>query len=380
MISLISCVIFLLFTGLPATSAFVSSASSSFTYTSRSCLGAHGGASVEINSTKLMHVPSVSSLPPFSVYLLDMWGVMHDGSRPYPGVVDTISELKSLGKKLVILSNSSKRLSYAESMLIKLGFDQNDFEQIITSGEISWQMLAGNDKLQCKKWSVLAKLLKDASKKVFVFGSGDNDEEYVETAGWTLAPVSEADLILSRGTFTINSGRGEVISKNVDGEETYFAAHDEVLKIAAERRLPMLVSNPDRIRPSPDDGFPPMPGAIGDAYENALGNGDVAKELVKRIGKPHEEVYEIALAGIDVNDSNVVMVGDALETDIMGGVANGVATLWVVNDGVHGPEVAENGGNEGGGTEHMVQSFNDRKGFTNEIAIRPTFVTPHFNW
>lgn len=74
------------------------------------------------------------------IFLLDMWGVMHDGSRPYDGVIDTVRKLKDAGKEIIILSNSSKRLGNSFKMLSKLGFDPNDFSQVITSGEVSTQV------------------------------------------------------------------------------------------------------------------------------------------------------------------------------------------------------------------------------------------------
>lgn len=70
-------------------------------------------------------------------FLLDMWGVMHDGSRPYDGVLDTIKKMKECGKRMIILSNSSKRQTESIAMLAKLGFDPDNFDQIITSGEVS---------------------------------------------------------------------------------------------------------------------------------------------------------------------------------------------------------------------------------------------------
>ena len=73
----------------------------------------------------------------YDVFLLDMWGVMHNGSQPYKGVLETIKKLKELGKEIIILSNSSKRTDSSIKMLKKLGFDPTDFCQIITSGEVS---------------------------------------------------------------------------------------------------------------------------------------------------------------------------------------------------------------------------------------------------
>lgn len=73
----------------------------------------------------------------YDLFLLDMWGVMHNGSHPYDGVLDTVKELKKAGKEMIILSNSSKRTDASIRSLKKLGFDPSDFAQIITSGEVS---------------------------------------------------------------------------------------------------------------------------------------------------------------------------------------------------------------------------------------------------
>ena len=376
--------------GVASVSAFTpSSAGAAARAITAMTLSSTSSASVETSTTAgLDYVGGVSSLPDYETYLLDMWGVMHDGSKPYDGVLETIAQLKAKGKKLVILSNSSKRLSYAHKMLNKLGFNIDDFDQIITSGEVSWRMLSGDESLACNVWPVLTDLITNSTKKVFLFGSGDNDEEYVDSAGWSLAPIDEADLILARGTFTLNDGNA-IVSKKGDGEDAYFAAHDEVLRIAAERKIPMLVANPDRVRP--DEGFPPMPGAIGDAYERALAGDDNENviigetDLVRRIGKPHPEVYELALSrkvGDTSNvDTSVIMVGDALETDIIGGKASAVESLWVVADGIHSEAVADAGGYSNGGAEKILNSFNEKKGYkTNGDLVRPTHVVSNFRW
>ena len=44
---------------------------------------------------------------------------MHNGSEPYEGVLQAINELKNAGKKMIILSNSSKRRENSERMLVK---------------------------------------------------------------------------------------------------------------------------------------------------------------------------------------------------------------------------------------------------------------------
>lgn len=215
-------------------------------------------------------------------------------------------------------------------------------------------MLAGDPTLPCKNWSVLGGIFDHRRSsvrphgKAFVFGSGDGDEEYCTSSGWSLSPVSNANIIIARGTFTIIDGLTIIHKQGVDGEVAYCDAMDFALREAASKLLPMIVCNPDKVRP--DICLSPMPGAIGDAYEAMLRKYlDIGKSktLVKRVGKPYNEVFEVALnrirgsQAIDDILSGCCMVGDAFETDIKGGLTVGCSTVWVVNNGIHGPSFEE---------------------------------------
>jgi len=313
-------------------------------------------------------------------FLLDMWGVMHDGSKPYDGALDAVKRLKDHGKRIIILSNSSKRKANSERMLEKLGFDVDDFDDIITSGDITHSLLMGTaSELGCSEWEILSKLIAEGKRKVFVFGSGVEDEEYCTSAGWTLAPIDDADIILARGTFTINDGNG-VVDKNTD-EMKYWQVMEDVLFRGAQRKLPMLVSNPDKVRP--DEGLPPMPGAIGDTYERFVWTthcapvGDMteegAREYVKRIGKPFAECYEIALRNSD--KKTAIMVGDALETDMVGAANSGIDSIWVTDNGIHKDDVHSQG------AESVCRNFNQNE-FTYAYGRRigATYLTSRFKW
>jgi len=336
----------------------------------------------------------------YDVFLLDMWGVLHDGSRPFPGVLDAVAQLKAAAaageqkKELVILSNSSKRTDNSVRMLTKLGFDPKDFAQIITSGEVAWNMLAGNMK---DEWLEATVVASSTTKNVFVLGSGDGDVEYCESCGWTVSPVDEADLILARGTFTVNGGGSsaagagaEVVHKNEDAQ-AYETALEQCLAQAAAKQLPMLVANPDKVRPDKDR--PPMPGAIGDAYEAALARAGVAEPeaLVKRIGKPLLDVYRLALLRNNDDDhvvdpSRVLMVGDALETDVVGGATAGIHTAWVVLDGIHSPDIAAAAAEDTNllleSCTRVLKTFNARSNdtYAKGKQLEPDILMPHFRW
>ena len=42
-------------------------------------------------------------------FVLDLWGVVHDGVTVFPGVIDALERLHAAGKKLVFLSNAPRR-------------------------------------------------------------------------------------------------------------------------------------------------------------------------------------------------------------------------------------------------------------------------------
>jgi len=326
----------------------------------------------------------ISSPSSYDTYLLDMWGVLHDGTNAYDGAIDAVRKIKESGGRIVILSNSSKRKEEGIKVLGKLGFDvERDIDKIITSGEVSFRMLSGDLALPFS-WQTLSSLLPLSQSpspppRALVLGSGAGDVEYVQSAGWAASGPSDADLIVARGTFAVHGNDGAVVTKEGDGEEAYGAALNRVLRSAAKKKIPMLVTNPDRIRPDAD--LSPMPGSIGDAYEKILGETmapEDAMGLVRRIGKPHREVYDLALDG---DAGRTVMVGDALATDVTGGGEVGVDTVWVVRDGVHFKDIRSK---IEGGMEYEEAVLEEMDQFNKENAggsfARPTFCVPNFRW
>ena len=45
----------------------------------------------------------------YDVFILDQWGVMHDGYNGYDHAIYSVEKLIKENKKLIIISNSSKR-------------------------------------------------------------------------------------------------------------------------------------------------------------------------------------------------------------------------------------------------------------------------------
>jgi FMN phosphatase YigB (HAD superfamily) len=156
-----------------------------------------------------------------------------------------------------------------------------------------------------------------------------------------------------------------------------------------------------------------MPGTIGVAYEELLlkfHDDDVdddnvfsAESLVLYLGKPFPSVYEIALSSIssdgdgssdDIDKSRVVMVGDALETDVTGATVAGIDSIWVINNGIHNQDVvtaatssinttsASSLSSLENGCEMVLEDFNQKSesSYAKGRQVSPTFVIPHFRW
>ena len=75
----------------------------------------------------------------FDLFMIDQFGVLHDGTAPYDGTIDCLEKLKANGKGVILLSNSGKRAVDNISRLANLGFSRELFDDVVTSGGVAWQ-------------------------------------------------------------------------------------------------------------------------------------------------------------------------------------------------------------------------------------------------
>ena len=182
----------------------------------------------------------------YDMYIVDQWGVLHDGKRPYDGAVECLCQLRAQGCGVVMLSNSATRVTDAWKGLARLGFEASLFDGVVTSGELAWGWLV-----------VRRRANPDRPLRVFLIGRGQqqDDEEYVTSAGCTIADPESADLVLARGTFCIWEDGDRPVG--FETAEALMEAVPPYLERCVARGLPMLVSNPDSYRPG---SGAPMPG------------------------------------------------------------------------------------------------------------------------
>uniref|UniRef100_A0A0D9XAE1 Rx N-terminal domain-containing protein n=1 Tax=Leersia perrieri TaxID=77586 RepID=A0A0D9XAE1_9ORYZ len=282
-------------------------------------------------------------------WFLDQFGVLHDGKKPYPGAVLALEKLAEKGAKMVIISNSSRRSSVTMEKLKSLGFDPSCFLGAITSGELTHQYLQKRD----DPWFAAL------GRKCVHLTWGSRGAISLEGLGLqVVSNVEEAEFILAHGTEALGLPSGDPLPKSLEELE-------QVLLLCLEKRLPMVVANPDYVTVEARD-LRVMPGTLAAKYESLGGD-------VKWMGKPDKVIYTSAmsLAG-GVNAHECITVGDSLHHDIKGANSSGVASAFITG-GIH---LAELGLNEiGENAEDDVIDSLCRK-----HRSYPTYVLPSFTW
>lgn len=234
-------------------------------------------------------------------FVLDLWGVVHDGQRPYPGVPEALAELKKRGKRVAFLTNAPRRSWAVQRLLDGMGLDRALYDGIMSSGEIAWRLMARRDH------PFFAGL---RGRRAFHIGP-ERDLSVAEDGVAELVPdPADADFVLNTGP---DPERG-----SLDAE-----AYRPALEAAFAHRLPMLCVNPDRHVMVGTERLI-CAGALADIY---LAFGGTVLE----VGKPDPAVYDPVLELLGLSDRRrVVAIGDTPHTDLAGAQAAGLDALWAL--------------------------------------------------
>src|SRR5437870_914069 len=79
--------------------------------------------------------------PAYDGFILDLWGVVHDGTAPFPGVLDCMERLIGAEKRLVLLSNAPRRSDDVVRRIARIGVPEGLYHGVMSSGEEAWQSL-----------------------------------------------------------------------------------------------------------------------------------------------------------------------------------------------------------------------------------------------
>lgn len=265
-------------------------------------------------------------------FIVDLWGVVHDGINPYPGALDCLRHLQ--GRPVLLLSNAPRRAFAAQQMLRRMGIGDNLYTGILTSGEAVW--LALRDRTD--PW--FARL----GTRAFLLGP-ERDRNVLEGLGLGAAASPDA------ADFVVNTGPDD------ERDPRTLAPFLPTLQACLDARLPMICANPDLEVIRGGERIL-CAGALAEHYA-ALG-GDV-----RSIGKPKPAIYDMALDMLGLEPRRVLAIGDSLRTDIAGAAGAGVDAVWVLG-GIHGEEL--------GGDPMRIAAA------AAALGLSPVASVPTFTW
>ena len=279
---------------------------------------------------------SIASLldiaPLYDGFILDQWGVLHDGVNGLHKGPEVIAELARLDKKLVILSNSSRRAEATLDALRRFGYDRAHFRGAVTSGEQANMALR---KLVSEKEEGITRCLwfsyEPGASGLGSFGEGLEKLEAV-------SDIECAEFLLAQGTDMIRSQDGNHISLQGVRETGDLSAVDGVLRRGVDRGIPMHCVNPDTTVVQEGKTLY-VTGIFAKRYAELGGH-------VLFHGKPYLEHFEAAIAmfGEEVARDRICHVGDSLHHDIQGANVAQIASVWVAGgSSIHAGEMGLEG-------------------------------------
>lgn len=250
-------------------------------------------------------------LPEFDVAALDQWGVLHNGSVPYPHAAAAMQMLQQHGKHIVIVSNSGKRADLNRRRIELMGLPGDAITTVVTSGEALWEDIT-EQRLQIH---------------------GKTPSTFFPICAKTTDPI---DWTGGQQAISIQPNLDESVDAILlmglpDG--TVSDAYDSVFARALQLNIPLVCSNPDKTSPRAD-GLVTSPGALAARYEQLGGT-------VFWYGKPHATVYRAVLRSFPKIPANrFLMVGDSLEHDIAGAQNVGFSSAFI-RGGIHADDFAK---------------------------------------
>ena len=229
----------------------------------------------------------------FDAFIIDQFGVIHDGAKLYPGALDAMAGLKAAAKKVVILTNSGKRRVANQARIVAMGIPAELFIDVVSSGDVAYRAIASGAHGHPRNACIIGK-----EGETYDFGGLDLD---------LVSRPEQADILIVLGSNTP--------ATTLDG-------YAHLLEPAARLAIPAICCNPDKLMMT-STGLHPAPGAIAALYEELGGK-------VAWVGKPYQAIYKHALAAAG-NPAPVrtLCIGDSLEHDIKGGKKAGLKTCLV---------------------------------------------------
>ncbi len=247
----------------------------------------------------------------YDAFIIDIWGVLWDGIKAYKYAKLTLEELKEKNKNIILLSNAPRRAKIVSDKLSSIGINNNLYDQIISSGEVCREECLANN----KKLSLLG------DNYYFI---GQHLDKGI-AANLEIKEVSSID----KSSFLLVCG-----TRNFDHT---LSDYKKELNEALKYNLPLVCANPDKVVIRQNGQLITCAGILADYYQNNGGE-------VFRYGKPFQAMYKksfdiLKSFNTKLTLDRILVIGDSLETDILGANNNKLNSLLITN-GIHKNELS----------------------------------------
>jgi HAD superfamily hydrolase (TIGR01459 family) len=273
----------------------------------------------------------------FDLVILDLWGCVHDGIKPFPGALECFHGLKAAGKKVAITSNAPRRATGVMGKLEEMGIARGLYDDLFSSGEETWRYLKSRPD----------QLARDLGRRAYPIIT-DRDLDIFD--GLDLELVDAVD----QASFVLVTG--------VSDEKIKVSDFDDVLHPAARARLPMVCANPDLLVHR--GGIEEIcAGAIAERYETMGGR-------VVYHGKPHRKIYDVIFKAFDIQDpKRAIGIGDSFRTDVRGAQEMGAQSALIAA-GIHRLELVKAGQIDPGQVAALGK----------QLGVTPDYILPFLAW
>ena len=302
---------------------------------------AEGGARLGRNARTPEYLSGIAALAErYDAFILDQWGVLHNGVEPYPGAIDCLARLRAAGKQVLILSNSGKTGEENATLIAAMGFDRATFSGVVSAGDDARDAIAHSDD----------PFYRGLGRKCFPL-CREGDVHLAQGLGLELVrDVAEASFLL-------------VLSMDAPGQSV--AGWEPALAAAAARDLPMVCANPDFARSGAGGAIFEAPGLLARRYDELGGR-------VRLHGKPETRIYETCLRILGCARGRVAAVGDSMHHDVLGAIRSDIASVLVAA-GVHREELGITTPGDSPERTRCAELFA-------QVGVVPDAVVPTFRW
>ncbi len=275
----------------------------------------------------------------YDAFLIDQWGVIHNGKSLYYGALETLKELAKTKKPVIILTNSSKTKEFnIKRFKNQFGISSNLYTEIISSAELLKELVI---KRVGYPWDSFG-------KKVFIVADGSDADLIQGTDLESVSEIDEADIVMLLSMQE---------NQNINDHQSWIIP-------AIEKGLSIVCPSADELSVSPNGVFQGMASIVTDYREKG--------GVVINVGKPEATIYDYCRLLISSIQSNrILSVGDQIYSDVYG----------AKKQGFHAALVATGATLKNFPLSKTIEDIaNEAFSLSNPKSLSPDWILPSLQW